>query len=93
MQPGYHERAYGVAVDVGTTTMVAHLAELRTGQVLATESCMNPQISYGEDLLSRVSYVMEHADGLATLHRAVIEALNGLDRRCDGGGRAWSATT
>ncbi len=78
VQPGYHERAYGVAVDVGTTTIAAHLAELRTGQVLATESCMNPQISYGEDLLSRVSYVMEHPDGLATLHRAVIEALNGL---------------
>jgi uncharacterized 2Fe-2S/4Fe-4S cluster protein (DUF4445 family) len=78
IQPGYHEQAYGVAVDVGTTTMVAHLAELRTGQVLATESCMNPQISYGEDLMSRVSYVMEHGDGLATLHRAVIEALNGL---------------
>jgi uncharacterized 2Fe-2S/4Fe-4S cluster protein (DUF4445 family) len=78
VQSGYHERAYGVAVDVGTTTMVAHLAELRTGQVLATESCMNPQISYGEDLMSRVSYIMEHGDGLATLHRAVIEALNGL---------------
>jgi uncharacterized 2Fe-2S/4Fe-4S cluster protein (DUF4445 family) len=78
IQPSYHEQAYGVAVDVGTTTMVAHLAELRTGQVLATESCMNPQISYGEDLMSRVSYVMEHGDGLATLHRAVIEALNGL---------------
>jgi uncharacterized 2Fe-2S/4Fe-4S cluster protein (DUF4445 family) len=78
VQPGYHERAYGVAVDVGTTTIVAHLAELRTGQVLGTESCMNPQISYGEDLMSRVSYVMEHDDGLATLHRAVIEALNRL---------------
>jgi uncharacterized 2Fe-2S/4Fe-4S cluster protein (DUF4445 family) len=78
IQPGYQERAYGVAVDVGTTTMVAHLAELRTGHVLATESCMNPQISYGEDLMSRVSYVMEHADGLTTLHRAVIQALNGL---------------
>ena len=78
IQPGYHERAYGVAVDVGTTTIAAHLAELRTGQILATESCMNPQISYGEDLMSRVSYVMEHADGLATLHRAVVEALNGL---------------
>jgi len=78
VQPGYHERAYGVAVDVGTTTIAAHLAELRTGQVLATESCMNPQISYGEDLLSRVSYVMEHPDGLATLHSALIDALNGL---------------
>lgn len=78
IQPGYHERAYGVAVDVGTTTVVAHLAELRTGAVLATESCMNPQISYGEDLMSRVSYAAENAEGLAILHRAVIEALNGL---------------
>ncbi len=78
LQPGYHDRLYGVAVDVGTTTIAAHLAELRTGELLATESCMNPQISYGEDLLSRVSYVMEHDNGLATLHRAVIAALNGL---------------
>lgn len=78
VQPGYHETAYGVAVDIGTTTLVAHLAELRTGQVLATESRMNPQISYGEDLMSRVSYVMEHADGLERLHRAVIEALNDM---------------
>ncbi|MEI2688835.1 MAG: ASKHA domain-containing protein [Anaerolineae bacterium] len=78
VQPGYHEQAFGVAVDVGTTTIAAHLADLSSGQVLATESCMNPQISYGEDLLSRVSYVMEHDDGLATLHRAVIKALNGL---------------
>lgn len=78
LQPGYHERVFGAAVDVGTTTMVAHLAELRTGEVLATASCMNPQISYGEDLLSRVSYVMENAAGLDTLHRAVIAALDGL---------------
>lgn len=78
VQPGYHEQLVGLAVDIGTTTMVAHLADLRNGQVLATESCMNPQISYGEDLMSRVSYVMEHRDGLTTLHTAVIAALNTL---------------
>ena len=78
VQPGYQELAYGVAVDVGTTTVVAHLCELRSGRLLATESCMNPQISYGEDLMSRVSYVMEHANGLAVLHNAVIQALNKL---------------
>jgi uncharacterized 2Fe-2S/4Fe-4S cluster protein (DUF4445 family) len=81
LQPGYRELAYGVAVDVGTTTVVAHLSELRTGRVLATESCMNPQISYGEDLMSRVSYVMEHPDGLQTLHRAVIAAVGNLIRQ------------
>lgn len=78
IRPGYHEAAYGVAVDIGTTTLVAHLSELRSGRVLATESRMNPQISYGEDLMSRVSYVMEHSHGLATLHHAVINALNDM---------------
>ncbi len=78
LQPGYHEELYGVAVDIGTTTIAAHLAELRTGRILATASRMNPQITYGEDLMSRVSYVMEHADGLATLRRVVIDAFNGL---------------
>ena len=78
LQPGYHEDLYGVAVDIGTTTIAAHLAELRSGRILATASRMNPQITYGEDLMSRVSYVMEHQDGLATLRGVVIDALNGL---------------
>ncbi|MEZ4768452.1 MAG: ASKHA domain-containing protein [Caldilineales bacterium] len=78
LQPGYREELFGVAVDIGTTTIAAHLAELRTGRILATASRMNPQITYGEDLMSRVSYVMEHRDGLATLRGAVIDALNGL---------------
>ncbi|MEA3337636.1 MAG: ASKHA domain-containing protein [Chloroflexota bacterium] len=78
VQSGYHEQAYGVAVDVGTTTLVAHLTELRSGQVLATESAMNPQISFGEDLMSRISFVMEHGDGLDRLNRAVVDALSGL---------------
>ncbi|MCB9155377.1 MAG: DUF4445 domain-containing protein, partial [Caldilineae bacterium] len=78
LQPGYHENLYGVAVDIGTTTVAAHLAELRTGRILATTSRMNPQITYGEDLMSRVSYTMERRDGLRTLHQAVVDALNGL---------------
>jgi uncharacterized 2Fe-2S/4Fe-4S cluster protein (DUF4445 family) len=78
LRTGYQEKVYGVAADVGTTTIVVHLCELLSGQILATESCMNPQISYGEDLMSRVSYVMEHSDGLSTLRSAVVEALNGL---------------
>ena len=78
LQPGYHEDLYGVAVDIGTTTIAAHLAELRSGRILATTSRMNPQITYGEDLMSRVSYVMEHQGGLATLRGVVIDALNGL---------------
>ncbi len=56
VQPGYAEEAYGLAVDIGTTTVAMHLCDLRTGEVLATASQMNPQVAYGEDLMSRVSY-------------------------------------
>jgi uncharacterized 2Fe-2S/4Fe-4S cluster protein (DUF4445 family) len=78
VEPGYVEEAYGLAVDVGTTTIAMHLCDLLTGRVLATVSQMNPQVAYGEDLMSRVSYVDSRADGLATLHNAVIECLNTL---------------
>lgn len=79
VQPGYMEETYGLAVDIGTTTVAMHLCDLRTGAVLATASQMNPQVSYGEDLMSRVSYVdLNGAAGLATLHDAIIHALNDL---------------
>lgn len=78
VQPGYQEGAYGLAVDIGTTTVAGHLCDLRTGEVLATEAMMNPQVSYGEDLMSRVSYAMSHDDGLGTMHDAIIKALNKL---------------
>ena len=78
LQPGYTEGAYGIAVDVGSTTVAAHLCDLRTGQIMATESVMNPQVTYGEDLMSRVSYAMSHPAGLDKMHRAIIEAVNAL---------------
>jgi len=78
VQPGYHEEACGLAVDIGTTTIAMHLCDLRTGAVLATASEMNPQVAYGEDLMSRVSFVDNRKDGLAILHDAVIAALNRL---------------
>ncbi len=79
VQPGYVEEAYGLAVDIGTTTVAMHLCDLRTGQVLATVSRMNPQVAYGEDLMSRISYCDDNGPvGLATLHNAIIAALNEL---------------
>ena len=78
VRPGYAEGTVGLAVDLGTTTLVAHLCDLRTGATLATATAMNPQIAYGEDLMSRVSYGMVNANGADTLHRAVIKALNSL---------------
>ena len=81
VQPGYAEGAYGLAVDVGTTTVVAHLCDLRTGAVLATEAMMNPQVPFGEDILSRITYIQTHADGLARLNTAIVEGLNKLAAR------------
>ncbi|WP_420627933.1 ASKHA domain-containing protein [Candidatus Leptofilum sp.] len=78
VQPGYQEGVYGLAVDIGSTTIAGFLCDLRTGDILATESMMNPQVTYGEDLMSRVSYAMMHRDGLEKMNTAVLEALNRL---------------
>ncbi len=78
IQPGYVEGIYGLAVDIGSTTVAAHLCDLRTGEILATESTMNPQVIYGEDLMSRISYAMMNSDGLGKMHNAIIETLNKL---------------
>ncbi len=75
---GYVDGAYGVAVDVGSTTIAAHLCELFTGQVVASAGRMNPQIRYGEDLMSRVSYVMMNAGGDRVLTDAVRRAVDEL---------------
>lgn len=78
VQPGYCEGIYGLAVDVGSTTIAAHLCDLRTGEVLSTQASMNPQVRYGEDLMSRVSYATTESQGLARLNRLVIRTLNEL---------------
>ena len=78
VRPGYQEGAFGMAVDIGSTTVAAHLCNLQTGEVLATASMMNPQVTYGEDLMSRVSYAMMHSDGLGKMHKAIIDGLNAL---------------
>jgi uncharacterized 2Fe-2S/4Fe-4S cluster protein (DUF4445 family) len=78
VQPGYHEDSYGAAVDIGSTTVALYLCNLRTGELLAAESEMNPQIVYGEDVMSRIQYAIEHPDGLEKLHKAIIATLNKL---------------
>lgn len=78
VQPGFHDEIYGMAFDVGTTTVAGHLCHLRTGEILATASRMNPQVPYGEDLMSRVSYAMVNPDGTERMHRAIIDGLNEL---------------
>ncbi len=78
---GYHDRAFGLAVDVGSTTIAAHLTDLSTGEVVVSSGLMNPQIRFGEDLMSRVSYVMMNPGGERELTAAVREAINGLARQ------------
>jgi len=78
IKAGYAEGIYGLAVDIGSTTVAVYLCDLRTGAVLATESTMNPQITYGEDLMSRVSYAMINEDGTDKMHDAIIKTLNKL---------------
>jgi uncharacterized 2Fe-2S/4Fe-4S cluster protein (DUF4445 family) len=65
--PGLRETALGLAIDIGTTTLAAHLCDLSSGEVLASAASMNPQIRFGEDVMSRISYAQEHADGSAQL--------------------------
>jgi len=76
--PGFHDRAFGLAVDVGSTTIAAHLCNLETGEVVASSGSMNPQIRFGEDLMSRVSYAMMHPSGAQQMTEAVRGALNAL---------------
>ena len=78
VQAGYVEDSYGAAVDIGSTTVALYLCNLRTGELLAAESEMNPQIVYGEDVMSRIQYTIEYPDGLEKLHKAIIATLNKL---------------
>ena len=76
--PGFKEHVYGLAVDVGSTTIAAHLCHLASGEVVASAGVMNPQIRFGEDLMSRVSYVMMNPGGDKDMTTAVRAALNEL---------------
>ncbi|MCC7049564.1 MAG: DUF4445 domain-containing protein [Alphaproteobacteria bacterium] len=76
--PEFHDQIYGLAVDIGSTTIAAHLCDLHTGNVVAASGVMNPQIRFGEDLMSRVSYVMMNPGGDAEMTQVVREAVDGL---------------
>ncbi|MEM9519705.1 MAG: ASKHA domain-containing protein [Actinomycetota bacterium] len=78
VRPGFDEVVYGVAVDVGSTTIAGYLVDLATGDVVANAGAMNPQIRFGEDLMSRVSYVMMNPGGDDELTSAVRGALDTL---------------
>ena len=77
---GFHDQLLGMAVDVGSTTVAVQLCDLTSGDVLASAGMMNPQIRFGEDLMSRVSYVMMHPGGEKQMTAAVRKAVATLER-------------
>ena len=76
--PGFKERVYGLAIDVGTTTIAGHLCNLETGEVVASSGMMNPQIRFGEDLMSRISYLQQNEGQAPVLTAAVRDAIREL---------------
>jgi uncharacterized 2Fe-2S/4Fe-4S cluster protein (DUF4445 family) len=70
--------AYGLAVDIGTTKLAAYLIKLETGQTVTKAGAMNPQIAYGEDVVSRIACAGREAEGAKRLQSVLVEALNGL---------------
>jgi uncharacterized 2Fe-2S/4Fe-4S cluster protein (DUF4445 family) len=83
--PGEVEEAYGLAIDVGSTTVAGYLCSLKTGKLIGTESLMNPQVTYGDDVIARITYVMDHPDGLEKMRVAIVDGLNHLIRIVTGG--------
>ncbi len=78
VRPGYSDEAFGIAVDIGSTTIAGYLLELASGELVAASGVMNPQIRFGEDLMSRVSYVMMNPAGASELTTAVRAAVSDL---------------
>nr|WP_295468750.1 ASKHA domain-containing protein [Mesorhizobium sp.] len=76
--PGLHNEAYGIACDIGSTTIAMHLVSLLSGRIVASSGTSNPQIRFGEDLMSRVSYVMMNPDGREAMTKAVRDAISDL---------------
>jgi uncharacterized 2Fe-2S/4Fe-4S cluster protein (DUF4445 family) len=76
--PGFRDQAYGAAVDVGSTTIAVHVCDLTRGEVVGSSGAMNPQIRFGEDLMSRVSYAMLNPDGAPQMTLAVRRAISEL---------------
>jgi uncharacterized 2Fe-2S/4Fe-4S cluster protein (DUF4445 family) len=71
-------RLLGLAVDVGTTKLAGYLVDLDSGETLAQAGMMNPQIAYGEDVISRIAYVINEDDGTRAMQQTITEAIDSL---------------
>jgi uncharacterized 2Fe-2S/4Fe-4S cluster protein (DUF4445 family) len=79
--PGTHSAAFGLAFDIGSTTIAGHLVDLASGRAVASAGTTNPQIRFGEDLMSRISYIMMNPDDRGALTDAVRGAIGTLIAR------------
>ncbi len=80
VEEGYGKGAYGLAMDIGTTTVAVYLCDLGSGEIVATEAMLNPQIKFGEDIMSRIAYAKDNRGGLAEMNSEIISAINTLAR-------------
>lgn len=78
--PGLDGKALGLAIDIGTTSLAIYLCDLDSGHVLGTGSMVNPQIIFGEDVMSRISYTMANPGGTAVLNKTIVQGINDLIR-------------
>ncbi len=78
LRPGVHTDTFGVALDLGTTSVVAFLCDLANDRILGVRSALNPQVSFGEDVIARIAQVQMVPDKLGTLHSVLIEEVNRL---------------
>jgi uncharacterized 2Fe-2S/4Fe-4S cluster protein (DUF4445 family) len=76
VRPGKQDQHYGIAIDIGTTTVAGYFCNLGTMEVLDTQSLMNPQCKYGEDVMSRITYSLTNSGGLEKMSGDMIEGLN-----------------
>ena len=79
---GAKKRSLGFAIDIGTTTIAAHLCDLTTGRVLTSAASSNPQRTLGEDVIARISYCQDHAEGTEILHRLACQEVGALGDAC-----------
>lgn len=76
LEPGRKDDSYGIAFDIGSTTIVGYLIDLNSGKTEAISSILNPQIDLGEDLMSRIQYIIKKEDGRSKMRQKVLEGIN-----------------
>ncbi|MCX7856612.1 MAG: ASKHA domain-containing protein [Deltaproteobacteria bacterium] len=81
-KPKDNDEMYGLAIDIGTTTIGMYMVDLKQGEVVTSGSILNPQVKFGEDVITRLNYILKKGKkGLRELNKVLIDGLNGLIRK------------